>query len=153
MILHWNGRKWSATRVPVKTSHIQDIVALSASDAWATGDFEAGHSLVTVILHWNGKRWSSVRSVPGVVPQALAFGAKDDGWGAASDVSMRWNGIKWRQVTVPGPETSTFAGASAAGPSDVWMVGFFCPPARCAGTSDVIDTLAMRWNGRSWTRK
>jgi hypothetical protein len=140
-------------RVPVKSSYIADVAALSATNAWATGDLQVGHSLVTLILHWNGKRWSSVRSVPGVVPLALAFGAKHDGWGAATDTSIRWNGARWRRVTIPGPETSTFAGASAAGPSDVWVVGFYCPPARCGGPSEVIDTVAMHWNGRSWTRK
>lgn len=153
MIVHWNGRKWSTVRVPVKTTDIGDVTALSATDAWATGDFQSGHSFVTVILHWNGKRWSSVRGVPRVVPQALAFGAQDDGWGAAGRVSIRWNGTRWHRVTIPGPLTISFAGASAAGRSDVWIVGDYCPPARCSGTSDVTDTLTMHWNGRSWTRK
>jgi hypothetical protein len=153
MIVRWNGSKWSAMRVPVKTTDILDIAALSATDAWATGELQTGHSFVTVILHWNGKRWSSVRSVAAVMPQELAFGAKDDGWGAANDVSIRWNGIGWRKVTIPGPLTSTFVGASAAGPSDVWVVGFYCPPDRCGGPSAVIDTVTMHWNGRSWTRK
>ena len=153
MILRWNGRKWSAMRLPVQSTGIQDIAALSATDAWATGHLNVGHSSRAVILHWNGKRWSSVRGVPGVEPQALAFGAKDDGWGAFADVSIRWNGTRWRQVTIPGPESSSFAGASAAGPSDVWVVGSYCPPAGCTVRSAVIDTVAMHWNGRSWTQK
>lgn len=153
MILHWNGRKWLVMRVPVKSTDIHDITALSATDTWAAGDFLAGRSLVPVILHWNGKRWSSVRNEPSVVPQVLAFGTRDDGWGLAGDVSIRWNGTRWRQVTIPGPETSSFAGASALGPSDIWIVGFYCPPARCGRQSAEIDTLVMHWNGRSWTRK
>lgn len=153
MIVHWNGRKWFAARVPVPSTDIAAITALSANDAWAAGDVQSGRSIVTVLLHWNGKRWSSVSSAPGIVPEALAFGAKGDGWGAANDASIRWNGVKWRQVSIPGPITSNFAGASAAGPSDVWFVGYYCPPARCAGPTGVIDTVAMHWNGLSWTQK
>lgn len=153
VMLHWNGRKWSSTQVPVKSTEIQHIVALSATDAWATGNFQTAHSFVTVILHWNGKRWSSVRGVPGVSPQALAFGAKNDGWGTDGFESMRWNGVRWRRVTIPGPLTSIFAGASAAGPSDVWAVGYACPLGHCSGPSETIATVTMHWNGRSWTRK
>src|SRR5579859_1661780 len=93
MILHWNGRKWAVTRLPVKSSDINDITASSATGVWALGELDAHPISISVILHWNGKRWSSVPSVPGVVPQALAFGARNDGWGVFTDTSIRWNGV------------------------------------------------------------
>lgn len=91
--------------------------------------------------------------MPRVAPQALAFGTKDDGWGADGHVSMRWNGVRWRRVTIPSPLTGIFAGASAADPSDVWFVGFYCVPGRCSGPKPLMNTLTMHWNGRSWSRK
>lgn len=153
MIMRWNGRKWARVRVPATDAYdLSSIDVVSANDAWAAGLAMPSRNKVTsLILHWNGKRWSTVPGVRGVIPQGLAFGARGDGWALAYAVSMRWNGVKWRKVVIPVPETTSFTAASATNTHDVWAVGLFCPPTRC-GPSGPIDTLVMHWNGRKWVR-
>jgi hypothetical protein len=151
LVLHWNGTKWSKSALPVKdTQMISAIAVLSPTSAWATG-LEGFPNTRPLILHWNGQKWSSVTS-PYVVPAALAFGSADDGWGIGTGSSMRWNGRKWQLANVPAPDTSVFSGASAGQPADVWAVGSYCTSA-CDSSAPRIDTLAMQWNGRTWTRR
>jgi hypothetical protein len=151
MILHWNGRRWALVRVPPSDAYdLSAIDVVSATDAWASGQVMPSRNKITgLILHWNGKRWSTVTGVPGIAPQALAFGSRNDGWALASIGSMRWNGSKWRQVSIPAPETTGFSAASATSADDVWAVGDFCP-GMCQ--LPVLDTVAMHWNGRKWAR-
>lgn len=154
MILRWNGTKWARAKVPGADAYdLDSIDVVSATDAWAAGLAMPSHNKITpLILHWNGKRWSTVMGVPGIAPQALAFGARNDGWALEDVVDvMRWNGVTWRRVSAFAPETTGFTGASATSPDDVWAVGVFCPPAHC-GTAGPADTLIMHWNGRKWHR-
>lgn len=153
-ILRWNGRKWARVKVPATDSYVlSSIHVVSTIDAWAAGlAMPSRNKLTPLLLHWNGKRWSRVTGAPGVFPQALAFGARNDGWAMANIVSMRWNGVKWRRVSIPVPETTDFIGASVTSAADVWAVGVFCPPNMCTAPSPVFDTLAMHWNGRKWQR-
>lgn len=153
-ILRWNGRKWARVKLPVTDAgDLSSIDVVSATDAWAAGQAMPSPTKTTpLILHWNGKRWSRVADGPGVSPHALAFGARNDGWAMANVVSMRWNGVKWRKVSIPAPGTTDFTGVSATSASDVWAVGVFCPPNDCAAATPFFDTLAMHWNGRRWQR-
>lgn len=153
-ILRWNGKKWALAKVPAADSYVlSSIDVVSATDAWAAGlAMPSRNKIAPLVLHWNGKHWSTVTGVLAVAPLALAFGARNDGWGLANIVSLRWNGGKWRKVSIPAPETTSFTGASATSVDDVWAVGVYCPPARCTAPSPVSDTLIMHWNGRRWVR-
>ncbi|MEV0202080.1 hypothetical protein AB0H81_37410, partial [Nonomuraea sp. NPDC050691] len=64
------------------------------------------------------------------------------GWGADSPTVKRWNGIGWRDVTIPAGLESTRA-VSASSSRDVWVFG-------SGGGS---DARIWRWNGRTWSRQ
>jgi hypothetical protein len=56
MLLHWSGRAWARTAIPVSSrDYLDGLAVVSASDAWAVGGTRPGSS---VILHWNGTAWS-----------------------------------------------------------------------------------------------
>jgi hypothetical protein len=56
MLLHWNGKTWTRTAVPVPAADfLGGVAVVSASDAWAVGGSMSGSS---VTLHWNGTAWS-----------------------------------------------------------------------------------------------
>jgi hypothetical protein len=123
LLLHWNGRAWSAASVsraqPIGY-YPKGISVHSATDAWAVGDSCATCTLFTLpgelralILHWNGKSWLQVAS-PG---------------------------------TGSGP--SYLDGIDATGASTAWSVGGYftgAPPAAAE------HPLILRWNGNSWSK-
>lgn len=153
MALHWNGKAWSAARLPVANSLSLDAVAaVSAKDAWAAGSVSLSHNRGgPLLLHWNGKKWSKV-SAAGVFAQALAFNSARHGWAAGFGAFYRWNGRSWSVVPVRVPLTSAFDSASSDRTSDAWAVGEYCA-ARCSGIRPVLDTITVHWNGRAWTRE
>jgi hypothetical protein len=65
LILHWNGRTWSkvAAPRPGQFSELNGVVASSATDAWAAGEYcvtirscATIGNLRALILHWNGQK-------------------------------------------------------------------------------------------------
>jgi hypothetical protein len=63
-----------------------------------------------------------------------------------------WNGRSW--VTVPGPSGAKFSAlnaVSAVSAGDAWAVGSYCQSG-CGSSAEVDRTLALRWNGRSWSK-
>jgi hypothetical protein len=56
-----------------------------------------------------------------------------------SSVSEHWNGRKWASVHMPDLNVGGLQGVSAAGPSDIWGVGF-------VGAGPLIE----HYNGRKW---
>jgi hypothetical protein len=150
--LHWNGIKWSQAPLPVTNSEsLTAVDAVSAKDAWASGQVTLSHNRGgPLLLHWNGKKWSKVSVATGF-PQAFAFSSASSGWGVGPGSFLHWNGRSWSFVPVRAPLTSDFFGASTDRPSDAWAVGNYCT-AKCNGTTPVEDTITMHWNGKTWTR-
>jgi hypothetical protein len=68
LVEHWNGVRWSLTRVPALAKagpHQQQalvaVAGVSPNDVWALGNASvAGTSYVNRLLHWNGRAWSRV---------------------------------------------------------------------------------------------
>jgi hypothetical protein len=63
LILHWNGTAWSKVKSPNPSSTsnvLSGVSAVSATDAWAVGDYQNNTTGAddTLILHWNGTSWS-----------------------------------------------------------------------------------------------
>ncbi len=61
LVLHWNGTAWTQVASPSVTSasDLDDVQALSSTDAWAVGGTIPAKSYgTTVVLHWNGKTWT-----------------------------------------------------------------------------------------------
>jgi hypothetical protein len=171
LILHWNGTRWSIVSSPDPGSTanvLNDVAAVSSSDAWAVGSF--GNSVcsqsATVILHWNGAKWSQVKS-----PNAGACN-RLDGINASSATSawavgqtctfavnhchtliVRWNGTAWSRVVSPNPgaDGRFLAGVSADSPSDAWAAGSYCTSS-ALGVCPAQDTMLLRWNGTKWSQ-
>ncbi len=107
LIMHWNGSVWRRMRSASarSTTVLQSVAAGADDEAWAVGEYGAGH---TYILHWNGHSWQHVAS-----PNPSVGGATDDflagvaayssgAWavgytGGGDGVILNWNGASWKQ--------------------------------------------------------
>jgi hypothetical protein len=62
-LVHWNGRRWHAVRLPARlaTPRLGSVLARSATDVWAGGATRnRDRGSTEAIGHWNGRRWSVV---------------------------------------------------------------------------------------------
>ena len=69
-------------------------------------------------------------------------------------LGLRWNGTKWSKVASPNPggttsaiDDGTLCGVSADSATVAWAVGHYFNP-----TTGAEETLALHWNGTSWSR-
>ncbi len=163
LILHWNGKKWSKVSIPEPSTayyFLRGVSAISATDAWAVGSWDAvGVDSRALILHWNGRKWSKVpspnpvgRGFEGVstasAADAWAVGLYTNAAGQVATLTEHWNGRKWSKVASPGPspgEEDTLFGVSALTPRDAWAVGD-------SGTGLGLRTMVLRWNRKAWKR-
>ena len=175
LILHWNGKSWSQVSSPTPANsylNLAGVSAISTSDAWAVGTYynNTTNTYDTLILHWNGKAWTKVSSPnPDATGENRLNAVSADGAGdvwavgtlcsivsgqcAFSDEStliLHWTGTKWAQVASPSPSTkANFLNGVSADPAtakDAWAVGWYTT------TSGTDDTLALRWNGTTWSQ-
>jgi len=123
-------------------SGLGDVVATSATDAWAAGTDPGG----PLFLHWNGTAWKRVQ-LPAAVARgvgsvdAVAATSRTNVWavlgtGGRLPKIAHWNGRRWANVASPHIGTPYGLGAVAASGKNVWALG-----------SGVI----VHWNGRKWT--
>ncbi len=121
LILHWNGTKWTRVFSPspsADASELLGVSAVSATDAWAVGNFlkklsSGGNGDHTLVLHWNGTVWRRVAApspgAAGGAPSGLAAVSADgstDAWAVGSrstitghlvvsGIVLHWNGTSW----------------------------------------------------------
>ena len=146
-----------------------DVAVLSASDAWAVGEYTVdGYAAVrTLIQHYDGTVWTTVPSPNRLTGtdrnqinslRGVTAIAPDDVWAVGYTVSyddpyktltMHWNGIGWSIVDSP---NYTFPGAynalhdvAAAASDDVWAVG--------GSPFGGVDArgLLLHFDGASWS--
>jgi hypothetical protein len=148
---------------------LSDVAVLSATDAWAVGEYtvDGSGAVRTLIQHYDGTAWSIVpspnrllgtgRNQINTLLGVTAITASDV-WAVGYTVSlddpyqtltMHWNGTAWSIVDSP---NFTFPGAyntlldvSAAGPDDVWAVG---GSALGGGSS---RGLLLHFDGTAWS--
>jgi hypothetical protein len=158
---------WNAVASPPVGSegNLTAVAALSATDAWAVGQYEAPDSLQrTLTEHWNGSSWTQIPSPNSsqrfnILTSVSAVSATDVwavGYGAtASNNSAplieHWDGKTW-SIT-PNPTTSqgdsTLSGVAAISASDAWTVGTTSAQ-NSAGGSIREEPLVEHWDGVSW---
>ena len=158
---------WAGTSAPrTGTGGFHDtlgaVAAISASDAWAVGDWHnAAGNEQTLIEHWNGSHWRIVAS-----PSPAGSGADNelDGVAATSRSNAwavgqfwnganwqpqieHWNGKTWRGVKTPDPgghaARDILEAVVATSPSSAWAVGGYT-----AGSTG--KALILHWNGQAW---
>jgi hypothetical protein len=159
----WQGRAWRTVPSPDRRaggSFLNDVVALSASNAWAVGlSRSAGGPSRTLVLHWDGRRWTIISS-PNAGPgdnslvSVAAASARDvwavgyrDARGVLRSLVEHWDGHRWTVVRLPrlsGPGNGLNA-VEATASGIVWAVG---GSARARGPS---EPLVLRLDGRGWS--
>jgi hypothetical protein len=66
----------------------------------------------------------------------------------AETLALHWNGTKWSKVASPNPGNGNgLSSVSADSATDAWAVGYYANP-----TTGSQETLALHWNGTSWSR-
>ncbi len=153
LLEHWNGRTWSAVRLPSSwPGGLGLVAASSAGDAWALGQQPSGRR--EHLLHWNGHHWrdSTFPGMPGAFYGNLGLTAASRGraWliatadGASAQI-LGWHGRGWHRQSYPCPvSTCSLDSISARAWNDAWAVGNYVR----AGISQ--GPLALHWDGRSW---
>ena len=163
--IHYNGTTWTAYPAPEiagdNTSFLGGVVDISPTLAWAAGTINIGEANPgQVIEQWNGTEWSEY---PGPTfasgDQPAIFGmtstSADDIWavgdlladdgGAIFALFEHWDGTEWTAMTASAG-TPFLMNASADAVDDAWAVGY---------NAEIIDedlTLAMHWNGTTWSQ-
>ncbi len=142
---HWDGASWTDVEVPrVANRHhaLNDVVAISADDVWAAGDYRnVGGPFRAITYHWNGAEWSHI---PSPIEDALessifdiAATGPDDVWaiGSGQDglMLMHWDGSKWSLMQAPPNSGGSLAAIS---PGNLWASGW--------------DGY-WHWDGSAWT--
>lgn len=120
----------------------------------------------------HGNEVNDVAAVPGTAGEAWAVGLESSPAGCAMPgadpcgpvLADHWDGTSWRSLPVPMPADAEFGGlsqVSAAGPGDVWAVGWAqildsaAPtPGKPGGwtVEDHMEALVVHWDGRAWSR-
>jgi hypothetical protein len=162
LIVHWNGKTWTRqpSPSPGPDGELAAVHLSSARSGWAVGSVEASNQHIkSLILRWNGTSWTRVASpspdvdddFTGVTATSAASAwAVGAGGSRIEDHALiqHWNGTKWTLVKTPKVGlASQLTGVSAASPSSVWAVGAFAN-----GKAQAVQTLILRWNGKSWQR-
>lgn len=157
LILHWNGKRWTATSFgQYQQAQLYSIYAPSHDDAWAFGYYLYSGTLV---LHWDGASWTQV-SFPDSTVQIISVSgtAANDIWAAGYFYCdscnpearlFHWNGSQWSSVSIAGfGEPSLISSISAIAPNDVWFTGYgeVYPTWK-----NYISHVTYHWNGASWT--
>ncbi len=159
---------WSLVASPAvgQEGALVAVAALSASDAWAVGQYEGTDAVQHPLAeHWDGAQWTAAPTPsPGAaynILQAVSADASNDVWAVGKQTSSaattqplieRWNGSAWVAVppaaTVSG-SSSELHGVAAISPSDVWAVGNTTHTG--SNGSLVSNALVEHWDGARWS--
>lgn len=160
LAMHWGGSRWRVVRTPSagvnKNNFLQGgTEAVSASDVWAVGSYNAGTesrpAFRTLAIHWDGTRWRVVPTpnrgnsdLYGGVSASSAGNVWAVGTGrGATTLTEHWNGHSWSIRTSPNPGLRNHLAGVSAAPSATFAVGY--QTARAPTTP-----LILRWNGSTW---
>jgi Carboxypeptidase regulatory-like domain len=148
----WTGSRWRVVPSPAPGPFFNDlngVVVLAANDVWAVGFYDVQGDWKTLALHYDGTQWTQVES-PSPDPTLNVFNGIDaDGlsnlWAVGEGegtLTARWSGTAFDAVPSDNAGTgqNELKSLSAAAPNDIWAVG-----------SAQFDSLAMHWDGTTWT--
>lgn len=162
----WNGRAWSADRVPAPPSGTAgSFVAVSCSSTsacTAVGGYTGAKGRPAMLVErWNGRAWS-IETVSAPRPGGrvrlnsvacpmrrvcVAVGWFSDAANRQRALLERWDGARWSLTQIPSPRRDnavSLRSVSCSSPDACMAVG-------AAGAKTVDAPLAERWNGRGWS--
>jgi hypothetical protein len=152
---------WNAVASPPVGSegNLTAVAALSATDAWAVGNYETPDSLQrTLIEQWNGTSWAQIPSPNSsqrfnILTSVSAVSA-NDAWAVGNgdgQLIEHWDGKTW--TIAPNPTISqggsSLSGVAAISASDVWAVGLTSAQIGAGGPYHQ-EPLVEHWDGASW---
>jgi hypothetical protein len=165
-----DGWRTAATVTQAKgNAHIGSIAAVSASDAWASGEtvtYAGKHA--PVIEHWAGRSWRRVR-LPAKIMKTWHSSGLDGGAIAASSASNVWvvggntQGVRfartgkrgWQFGTIPGtayrkqPLSATIVTTvKVISRTDAWVFGL-----RLSSSSVTATPFAAQFTGHRWVAR
>jgi hypothetical protein len=161
LLLHWNGTSWKVVKspnMPHTANMLNAVRPLSATSAWAVGEYLHGSSNKTLILHWTKDHWRVVYSPNGGSSTNELFGvlatSPSNAWAVGfwfnqghSDrtLILHWNGHKWQKAVSPNSGAGSNEVLAVGGTSarDIYAVGQIL-------TSTGAKALILHWNGRRW---
>lgn len=157
---HWNGSRWSQKAGPAVLSGTSASVspgpmAMSAASLWVFPTLSAATNRVYAARltsgHWTTWRLPGALRIDGAATfgdsEVWAFGEAvlPPGWRGLQNgptYAERFNGRRWRRVSLPGVPLSV----QALSRNDIWAYG---PTNRTASAADQ-RFVAMHWNGHRW---
>jgi hypothetical protein len=151
---------WSGVQPPdpagtTRSNSLDAVAVVSSCQAWAVGNYFAGHYFPALILQWNGSAWVRFKS-PGNDLNGVAATSPGNAWIAGdvfnsvsySSLLLQWNGTAWTRLPSPDPggQVNIFQAVAANSSSNAWAVGHY--------GQDLSQSLTFtaRWNGASWSR-
>jgi hypothetical protein len=134
---HWDGRSWSSVPVnaTVPGTGFTDMIALSPTDAWATGISYKTSPASPVLMHWDGTAWTDAAVPAGLnALTRIVKGEDGDLWAvghsldeAAKPGLLHYSGGTWSRVpTTAVPNRSNIYATSLAvvpGTGALWTLG------------------------------
>jgi hypothetical protein len=151
LLERWNGTAWQIVPSPALPSgaiggNWSGVVALSATNAWAVGNYYVKNPVDRhpLVGHWDGTRWTTVATPAafGELNSVAAAGTTDvraagsqlTGSGASSGTGQRvllieqWNGTTWQIATTPVLPSGAISGSlsiATDGAGNYWAVGSY----------------------------
>src|SRR5262245_62009150 len=121
LIEHWNGRRWSRSKLPAGLSGaVQELSASKWNNVWAFGaGFRSGFA-----LRWNGRRWLVMKRWTGLTSVAGAVVRRPANVWVFSRVSalvQHFNGRRWLAVRVA-PFVGAFESVTSLPTGEVWAI-------------------------------
>ncbi|MGC4956322.1 hypothetical protein ACLQ2P_24145 [Actinomadura citrea] len=134
---HWDGRSWRSVPVhePVPGTGFTDMIALSPTDAWATGISYRTSPASPVLMHWDGTAWTGVTPPPGLNALTRIVEGEDGTlWALGHSLDepakpglLRYGGGTWERVpTTAVPNRSNIYATALAvvpGTGALWTLG------------------------------
>lgn len=159
LVMLWNGTNWSLMTSPNPgpfENRLQDVVMLSATNAWAVGRFTSPNGTKSLIIHYDGNEWTKVNS-PSEGTHTELFGIdavnEDDIWAVGGSFStaagqrtfiLHYDGDRWSKFEHTRVQDRELNAVSALPNGRAWAVG---------GPHGISDgrTLAMRFQSGTWS--
>lgn len=162
----WNGTAWSTQSIPFPGSAVSaelgGVYCTASNACRAVGTYrDSGNVDRTFGVSWNGTTWTQDTtpnpasalgaSLSGIhctaANQCTAVGSYIDSGGVQRALAQRWNGSNWSTQTTPTPTSSTQTVLTS-----VWCTASnACTAVGWYRLSGVQVTLAMSWNGTTWS--
>lgn len=155
--LHWTGSGWHQTFTFPAWFSVVTAVAPGATDAWAFGVIVS--PFAPYAAHYNGKVWErvplpvNVTSVSALSPHDVwAFGESTATATHGKLAIVHWNGVSWKQTTLPRLAYPSGDSVAPAGITEVSSGNVWAMAQLGHGEGVAPGAVLLHWNGKAWTQ-